>query len=380
MGALTSKPFSFTARSWELSDRITYDYSDTFFSAIKVNFRGNNIIRILPEILSNSLSEWISDRTRFSYDSVNSSNRVQDTFFQLKISNLSSFSLSFFFKRFPIFSFNFNYFDLSAAIRIKNCKFFNGSSFFSNFTYDFRDSFYVDFLNLSNSFSNYRSFFLVGLNLRYTLPVFSVSLRKKQNSFSLFIFNLGFFTNNLLSEFNIGTCKRDLINFFNFNSRLSKFFSKNISSSVIFTNPNLNDFVTNKFYFFNKIYSFFSRPSSLSFSEINFCISLDSKSIKLFLPHPFKVVSYNLRSSSYQKVDSLFSTIYYGNTIYFFGKRIITNSFFINLPFNYFIKSFFNYSNFYTHFFNVPYSKNSLNLLVAVKRQIDNRSSFNYYI
>ena len=68
VGALTSKPYAFSARPWEIKGIETIDVSDSVGSNIKVNFKETEILRILP-ILNDTLNEeWISDKTRFSFD------------------------------------------------------------------------------------------------------------------------------------------------------------------------------------------------------------------------------------------------------------------------------------------------------------------------
>ena len=71
VGALTSKPYSFKGRSWELTNYQTIDILDSLNSDIIVSFKDFNVLRILPCFTSSNLSEWISDKTRFFYDSFN---------------------------------------------------------------------------------------------------------------------------------------------------------------------------------------------------------------------------------------------------------------------------------------------------------------------
>ena len=66
--ALTSKPYAFKARSWELKSVNSIDVSDSCGSNIVINFKGNEVMRILPRLNENINEEWISDKTRFSYD------------------------------------------------------------------------------------------------------------------------------------------------------------------------------------------------------------------------------------------------------------------------------------------------------------------------
>src|SRR5690349_15009835 len=68
MGALTSKPYAFTARPWELKSLKAVDCFDSFGSALRVDVRGLDIMRVLPRINESLNEEWITDRTRFSYD------------------------------------------------------------------------------------------------------------------------------------------------------------------------------------------------------------------------------------------------------------------------------------------------------------------------
>jgi len=68
VGALTSKPYAFTARSWELNHTYSIDVMDGVGSHIRIDTRGNEVMRILPQACEEINEEWISDRTRFSYD------------------------------------------------------------------------------------------------------------------------------------------------------------------------------------------------------------------------------------------------------------------------------------------------------------------------
>ncbi len=71
VGALTSKPYAFTARSWELIHHDTIDIMDGLGSNIVVDEFQGEIKRVLPRFNSNINQEWISDKTRFSYDGLN---------------------------------------------------------------------------------------------------------------------------------------------------------------------------------------------------------------------------------------------------------------------------------------------------------------------
>ncbi|XP_008812607.2 NADH dehydrogenase [ubiquinone] iron-sulfur protein 1, mitochondrial-like [Phoenix dactylifera] len=68
VGALTSKPFAFKARNWELKGTESIDVTDAVGSNIKIDSRGPEVMRILPRLNEDINEEWISDKTRFCYD------------------------------------------------------------------------------------------------------------------------------------------------------------------------------------------------------------------------------------------------------------------------------------------------------------------------
>ncbi|KAI4367083.1 hypothetical protein MLD38_022861 [Melastoma candidum] len=68
VGALTSKPFAFKARNWELKGTETIDVTDAVGSNIRIDSRGPEVMRIVPRLNEDINEEWISDKTRFCYD------------------------------------------------------------------------------------------------------------------------------------------------------------------------------------------------------------------------------------------------------------------------------------------------------------------------
>jgi NADH-quinone oxidoreductase subunit G len=68
VGALTSKPYSFKARSWELKKTNSIDIMDGVGSNIRIDSRGLEVMRILPNANEDINEEWISDKARFCYD------------------------------------------------------------------------------------------------------------------------------------------------------------------------------------------------------------------------------------------------------------------------------------------------------------------------
>lgn len=68
VGALTSKPYAFTARPWELTKTESIDVMDAQGCSIRVDARGNEVLRVLPRLHEEVNEEWISDKTRFACD------------------------------------------------------------------------------------------------------------------------------------------------------------------------------------------------------------------------------------------------------------------------------------------------------------------------
>ncbi|MEE8172562.1 MAG: molybdopterin-dependent oxidoreductase, partial [Alphaproteobacteria bacterium] len=68
VGALTSKPYAFTSRSWELRKTESIDVHDAVGCNIRIDARGGEVMRIVPRLNEDVNEEWISDKSRFAYD------------------------------------------------------------------------------------------------------------------------------------------------------------------------------------------------------------------------------------------------------------------------------------------------------------------------
>ena len=68
VGALTNKPYAFAARPWELNKTESIDVMDAVGSAIRIDTRGREVMRILPRVNDDVNEEWISDKTRHVVD------------------------------------------------------------------------------------------------------------------------------------------------------------------------------------------------------------------------------------------------------------------------------------------------------------------------
>ena len=68
VGALTSKPYAFKARPWELKRTETIDVMDALGSNVRVDARGAEVMRVMPRVNDDINEEWISDKSRFACD------------------------------------------------------------------------------------------------------------------------------------------------------------------------------------------------------------------------------------------------------------------------------------------------------------------------
>lgn len=68
VGALTSRPYAFAARPWELKKTESVDVHDAVGSNIRIDSRGRDVMRILPRLNEDINEEWISDKTRYACD------------------------------------------------------------------------------------------------------------------------------------------------------------------------------------------------------------------------------------------------------------------------------------------------------------------------
>jgi NADH-quinone oxidoreductase subunit G len=68
VGALTSKPYAFVARPWELTKTDSVDVLDAVGAAIRIDTRGPEVLRVLPRLNEDVNEEWLADKSRFAID------------------------------------------------------------------------------------------------------------------------------------------------------------------------------------------------------------------------------------------------------------------------------------------------------------------------
>jgi len=209
VGALTSKPFSFKARSWELQSHLSIDTFDSMGSNLRIDTMGNKILRILPVVNKLVNDSWISDKARFSYDSYKTQRvlspfiktsdlKLKKTTWDVALSSLKNKIEEFSLGAFKVFfgshvsldlvnvtaslarQLGSNFLRYENALQLSGLHFTNRSNFLMNVDYYNIDS--VDFV------------LLVGTNPRWESPVLNIKLKSLSKKNVIF-YSIGFFSN-----------------------------------------------------------------------------------------------------------------------------------------------------------------------------------------
>jgi len=262
VGALTSKPYAFTARPWDLKSIESIDVLDSLHSNIRVDIKGGRILRILPKINEQLNENWISDYTRFSYESVQGF-RIKYPYLSLNKSffsfidadlflrlgweqcieffniliNLKNFNLFNFFISFGIGLFNSSFYYFIIKF-IKNSNFFIES--LPTFNIDSRSSYYI---NSFNNFMKSNYFIFYNLNMKENYSVFNARIQSYLNNsfYKKYIFYIGSNIKHSYSVHHIGNSSSTYfsllrgknLNISYFNSLVKKNLSLNLFSSDI---------------------------------------------------------------------------------------------------------------------------------------------------
>jgi NADH-quinone oxidoreductase chain G len=331
VGALTSMPYAFTARPWELISFESIDVLDALGSSIKIDVINNQVARILPSLEESINEEWLSNKARFSYDSLN----VQRHFYP-RIRLFSKFvvlSWEAIINIFFVFLFSRYYFffevicgfflDIETAFSVKD--FFNSLGC-SNLNYQHNYDLLFDFrfLYLLNStiigLENIYLCFFLGLNLRVESPLLNARLRKSYLSqgCSLLCFSFGLSVDYLSFP---------VINFSNSLNNFKFFLEGKFFLSKLFLFEDYFSLRLLSFDFLNHdSFSFFLGHSVLSRLDSNFFIdSLNFlfNKFALFSKNCLNIVSNYLGRLSCFEVGVLPNV----NSSLFLFERIISNAF-----------------------------------------------------
>ena len=206
VGALTSKPYAFRARPWELSHVESIDVLDSLGSSLRLDLKGNQVMRILPRINDDLNEEWITDKVRYSYDSYS-------------LQRLTSPSISIEGKKYLNVSWKFAlqyltnyliYFKKNSDINIKTGNLIDlGSSITTRLL---ANSLETKSINSSsnqldtrsdyllscdlNKMQDKEAYFIVGSNMDYESPILKLRIQKNKKKKQLFI--LGPYWNSMI--------------------------------------------------------------------------------------------------------------------------------------------------------------------------------------
>ncbi len=201
-GALTSKPYAFKARSWELRSIETIDLFDSLGSNIRVDIRGSEIMRILPVVNECINGEWISDKARYAYDGltrdryINPMVKQKGYFVQSTWKNVFMIIRSLHSKNYKNFIINTgNFVDLEtfSALDILSKTLHSKYNLSINThlsrNLDFQENYTINSKMLS--FNGKKVFLLVGVNLRLENPILNIRFKKLSNASNVLIGYIG---------------------------------------------------------------------------------------------------------------------------------------------------------------------------------------------
>src|SRR5690554_783394 len=319
MGALTSKPYAFSARSWELKSFDSIDLNDSIGSNIRIDTRGSDILRILPRTNDNLNEVWITDKVRFSYDGL-SSQRLNTPLYRAQRSE--PFSRVSWLRLFAIVKKYLPYSESSVDFSFSNQSSFETMSrikhFLGNLTKN--PSFNESYSDLSENYlfntpasriEESDMFLILGTNLRLEAPSINIKIRKVlRNNPSVKVFSVGS-TAALSTTYpvvNLGDLASFWGSFFKGKHKLSKFFYKSKTPCII-ANLHLTDLsnsvraLANSSSIFNKIWG------KGGWYGLNF-LSLDASSNSL---HDLSLSFLNSSVANMNKRSSFTSLYNFGN-------------------------------------------------------------------
>ena len=259
VGALTSKPYAFTARSWELKSANSIDIHDAMGSNVKIDVRGNEIMRVLPRLNESINEEWITDKTRFSYDGLTNqrldnpklkeNGLLKDISWKKaiklvtdKLANTSTNNISILTG------------DMTDGLTIKALKDLSNmmgvktimsTSTNNAYNTDFTKNFL--FNESFEDFENTDACLLVGCNLKLEAPLLNARLLKLQQTTNISIGYIGSNPQTHINHTHIGNNVDSLIKVLQGKHKFSRTLFKAKNPTIIIGSSLLNDFNNNSF-------------------------------------------------------------------------------------------------------------------------------------
>jgi NADH-quinone oxidoreductase chain G len=353
VGALTSKPYAFTARPWDLKSIESIDVLDSLHSNIRIDIKGSRILRILPKINEQLNENWISDYTRFSYESVQGF-RIKYPYLSLNKSFFSFIDSDLFLRLgweqciefFNIFinlkNFNLFNFFISSGIGLFNSsfyyfvtKFIKNSNFFIEslpfFNIDDRSSY---FINSFNNFMKSNYFIFYNLNMKENYSVFNARIQSYLNNsfYKKYIFYIGSNIKHTYSVYHIGNSYSSFFSLLRGKNLNTNYFNalvkKNLSLNLFSSDLSLNNYISSLGIFDSLDIGNFNYYSNVSGY---FDLGINSNLINSHdLLNKCDLFSYYYKTNKVENNNSFF--VYHGNYLPLVENATEQNNNYIFLP------------------------------------------------
>jgi len=245
MGALTSKPYAFVARSWELTSIDTIDIMDAVGSQLMFFVRDENVVRVLPRVFNFFTSvEWITDKARFFYDALRRG-RVTYPFFKFRgffVRICFNFVYSYIQKmscasqKKASLTFGLSPFvDVHTSLLVRDISFlFSKVSYFLGYEEQrVEDQYNCNYImNLDDvNIERFDTFLFLFTNPRFEAPPFYLRMRALSRKKKVYFLSLGVFQS--FFDYNLGASIVDFLKLVTGKSLFALFFIKRLLAVVI---------------------------------------------------------------------------------------------------------------------------------------------------
>ena len=285
VGALTSKPYPFVGRNWELKKINTIDPSDGFGLDIQIFLKNNKIIKVLSgynQQNKDNHNQWISDKTRFLFDGMFSSNRNVNKFLINNSSKINEGSWGSLFKKIITILYLFDHlkrhimkvnpfiiiFDENTSLEVmgilmilaKKYSFFElRKSNKTEIMNDFESDFQINTVTNPDFLNNSDACLLIGTNTRYESSYLNLKLKKRFVKGNFKVFSVGPSSNLTFPTISLGSNFKKLKSIIEGNSSICTNFKNSKNLTTVLNTELLNrsdsSALLSLYSVFNKVYS-----------------------------------------------------------------------------------------------------------------------------
>jgi NADH dehydrogenase (ubiquinone) Fe-S protein 1 len=253
VGALTSKPYAFSARPWELKSVESIDTLDSICSNIRVDIRGYEIMRVLPSLNEELNEEWLHDKSRFSFDGLKRQ-RLCDPLLKkdgkfVQISWVEAFDVlikNLKHSENQIYGSIGSQCDLESAFLLKNLlSLFGKANILNNEGNILKEIDFESLYKFNSSISNVEKAdvcLLIGVDPRKEAAILNLQLRKRYLNGNFRIANIGSPLNLTFPCVQLGSSSNDLIKFCQGQHEFCQILKKAKYPMIIFGSSFLNLF------------------------------------------------------------------------------------------------------------------------------------------